>query len=203
MTDFKVGDKVRYVGNKENRSFDPDWIGLEGEINEVSDWGLSMIITNTFNIRNVPYKTGREVYPKAYNLELITEFKYADIQKGDKIKRTVSRGDGTEIVTTGVADRIYRDYQWVSSSGYSIAFESDDSDSGITLELIERPEPPHWAEDKPVGSVFLYGEGADKTVWKKTGLYSWMRTVLTTGHTHNYTIDETKRYVTEDQEWLK
>jgi len=77
--------------------------------------------------------------------------KYADIRKGDRIRRTEVEHAGTSTVTTGV---VYNNtvYGFDSEEGTCLAWKSDDEDEEITLELLERPKAKLPTEP---GSVIL------------------------------------------------
>jgi hypothetical protein len=206
MTDFKVGDKVRYVGSGA-ASVSHDWIGIEGVV--TADKSSFVYVTITKGIPgSKTYTEGFEIWPYKVNLELITEeepFTFKDIQKGDLIRRTVIRKDGSKVIWEGVADHVnWEKTTWVTEGGNPLWYKSDDTCEGsYTLELLDRPEPPHWAEAKPVGSIFLYNKGVNKAIWKKTSETRWERTFIATNISHIYTINEVKDWITEEQEWIK
>jgi hypothetical protein len=207
MTDFKVGDKVRYVGNDNPATFDKNWVGIEGEVTEVHTNIVYMTITKPPKVNSSIYEVGFDIYPSKVNLELITEeetFTYKDIQVCDLIRRTFVRSDGSKVIWEGTAIRKnHVGDKWMTKGDNILAHHSDDDFPDITLELLERPEPPHWTEEKPVGSVFLYGEGENKALWRKNTEDGWTRKFLINNSSHCYTNHEVKSRITGEQEWLK
>jgi hypothetical protein len=203
MTDFNVGDKVRYIGVERANTH---WLGLEGVVKEVKAYTVTVEITKPPKPNHPVYVPGYEIFPDKTNLELVEEktLAYKDIQKGDLIRRTFVRWDGSKIVWEGVAHRIAcNNSKWMTEGDFVLAHEIDDGPTDVTLELLERPEPPHWAEAKPVGSIFLYNKGVNKAIWKKTSETRWERTFIATNISHVYTINEVKDWVTEEVEWVK
>src|SRR5690349_1583686 len=106
MTDFKTGDKVRYTA-------DGYWAGIEGKVLNVHNDYLRVEITHRPLSSSVRDDT---FLPFKCNLELIEpQFSFKDIQKGDVIRRTFTRSDGTKVIWEGAAHRITVSREsWVS-----------------------------------------------------------------------------------------
>jgi hypothetical protein len=200
MTDFKVGDKVRYVGQGAN-TLTPGFIGLEGIISEVFGYSVTIKVTKSETGSHI---VGSVIHPFKTNLELIEDYTFNDIRAGDHIRRVILRPDGSKVIWEGVAHRLnYDGTKWLSKEDYHLYYKLDDLKEDTSLELVERPEPPHWSDEKPVGSMFLYGKGKNKALWKKTTETNWTRTFLINNVSDTYRSHEITDLNTEDQEWLK
>ena len=152
MTKFKAGDKVRYKGDCNVFSgqlggYEP----AEGVVVEASGRDVTNLRLTTPVER---YPVGSVVGLFTHNLELVPSFKFSDIQVGDKIRRTRKYESGALEVREGTVGNRARD--WVGQGNFILAYSSDDANEQVTLELLERPEPKHWAEEKPVGSIALH-----------------------------------------------
>jgi hypothetical protein len=91
----------------------------------------------------------------------VETFKYEDIQVGDTIRRTEKYGITTTI-TEGVAHRKGYSY-WDDVDSNAVAYEGDDNDTSVTLELVNRPEP----EPKPEPKVWEGAETGDQIIVDK------------------------------------
>lgn len=156
---FKVGDKVVVQAN-------PGWAkeGQTGVIERVDleDSGL-------------PYDVkGDEewnFWMREQDLELVKEFTFADIQKGDTIRAEYTEY-GVKHIREGIAYSSYGNTftYWGTAESGLIA---DTGWENTTYTLLERPEPPKpnpFAEAK-VGSIATYGEEGIK--YLKTGDDAW------------------------------
>lgn len=181
MTELKVGDKVRYSLSDKC----PQMKGWEGEIVEMPRLGSARVKTLK-NPGNHSTQVGSAGWYLSSNLELIKEerpnpwapkpaFTFKDIQVGDKVRRTLKRKSGATEVREGTVERLQGSY--ATDDGYILAYVNDDkpytNGSSVVLELLERPEPPHWTEDKPVGSVGIYMDGNFTKTLTKTGENDW------------------------------
>lgn len=136
---FKVGDRVRITAT--------DWQGRTGTVTNphrgTSLWPVEVEVDGA----------GNGIYD-AHELEHITEpeaeevktFNYADIQKGDKIRRTKTYPSGSVEVREGVVTYPADGGYW-SDGAFILAYDSDAFKSSVTLELLERPEPVKTPEE--------------------------------------------------------
>jgi hypothetical protein len=69
------------------------------------------------------------------------EILYADIEKGDRIRRTEKYSDGGVAIYEGFA-ATKGSFYWDTSEALTLAFDDDDDDDTILLELVERPKDP-------------------------------------------------------------
>lgn len=200
---FKAGDKVRHkdtVG---------PWAGWEGTVHaEVG--GVTTAFSDAFN------GYGSEVRLTTSNLELITPtFTFADIQVGDRIRRTLTRPSGTTEVREGVVAQKSALYAMDTTPGktaainYILAYDSDGHPDKpqVVLELLDRPKPKHWTETKPVGSVALHTHVSGplvKTV-KKVAEGTWEVKYLSNNNTFVRTDEEIQEsfadLTPEDPRW--
>lgn len=215
MTDFKIGDKVRYVG-KGKGTMSPEWIGLEGVITNFFGSSVTLTVTKSPNPKSPNYGVGAELYPWTVNLELVeTKFTFKDIRVGDIIRRTILRADGSKIIWEGKAHRRNNSGEsWLSKDNYHLAYKMDDNLTECTFELLERTLD-HWTQEKPVGSMGLSGEGINKRVWTKIRDDLWDIRYLTNIISHGPLKSNDSAYNTEgiiknfsdvaadDLEWLK
>ena len=217
MTDFKVGDKVRYVG-KGKGTMSPEWIGLEGVITNFFGSSVTLTVTKSPNPNSPNYGVGAELYPWTTNLELVTEepkFTFKDIRVGDIIRRTILRADGSKIIWEGKAHRRNNSGEsWLSKDNYHLAYKMDDNLPECTFELLERTLN-HWTQEKPLGSMGLSGEGINKRVWTKIRDDLWDIRYLTNIISHgplrsNEAAHNTESIIrnfsdvaADDLEWLK
>jgi hypothetical protein len=179
---FKAGDKVRY----KNVSGYGCWAGLEGEVlgDTTPELTIAKITRSAdgFSPDDRLNKVGSTGKFITENLELIEPaFTFADIQVGDKIRRTYTRDTGTTEVREGVVamkDDLYAtdtNPGKTSAINYILAYQSDgDPDKPqVVLELLDRPKPKHWTETKPVGSAAIYVDGMFSKTFRKTGEDEW------------------------------
>lgn len=68
------------------------------------------------------------------------EILFADIEKGDRIRRTTTYGDGGTAIYEGIAVK-HGTFYWDTSEGLTLAFNDDDNDPDILIELVDRPKP--------------------------------------------------------------
>lgn len=163
MTEFNVGDKVRYNSRGQYPSLD----GLEGTV-LASGGGTTKFTVTEGNDR---YTKGDRISVTTKRCTLIEPaqkpFTFEDIQKGDTIRRTRIYAAGSKEVREGVAN--YKGaYYWADgiTKGFILAYGGENESDDVTYELLERPEPPHWTESKPVGSIGIGGKAYMKTVTK-------------------------------------
>jgi hypothetical protein len=155
------------------------------------------------------YKAGYVASLSAVNLELIPEFRFADIREGDTIRRTFTRTDGSKVIWEGVADRDnYDGSKWLSANDYPLAYKADEQHPDIVIELIERPEPKHWAYTKPVGATALdKRHHTTPNTLRKTAENEWEQRFLLNGEAYLKTTEslaEDLRNLDPDVlEWLK
>lgn len=182
---FKAGDKVRYKDGARNR----EWHGWEGVVN----WSQGSTTSAKTTKGSIP---GKEVNLTTDNLELIEQsFTYEDIQVGDRIRRTYTRGTGTTEVREGVVTEKSAIYAGDGKNtgnpraAYILAYSSDgDPDKPtVKLELLDRPKPKHWTETKPVGSVAVILDGNFTKTLMKTSEFSWNVLYAIDGYTYKDT----------------
>lgn len=164
---FKVGDKVRYTNTKEF----PKLEGWEAEVVEthLTSKGTTRVKTLKNPGNAMGTYVGKTGCYYSRNLELIEQpYTFADIQVGDKIRRTLTRKNGSTHVSEGVV--VSTDALSASDSeGYKLAYGSDGNPfkGTVVLELLDRPKPKHWTETKPIGSVGVILDGQfTKTITK-------------------------------------
>jgi hypothetical protein len=177
---FKAGDKVKYSGSCETFSgkkggFKP----AEGVIMEPGRSGITNLqLTSAVQ----GYKEGSVVCLFTQHLELIPAepaFTFADIQVGDKIRRTLTRETGTTEVREGVVTNKSTLYATDTTSGktstvnYILAYDSDGDPAKpqVVLELLERPEKELelW-ENREAGNkivTYLKEDGLDRIFTKR------------------------------------
>lgn len=199
---FKAGDKVRY---KDNLTY-PEWDGWEGTVQQSNNY-----VTEAFTTKPaVDFGIGERVSLTTTNLELIEPvFTFADIQVGDKIRRTLTRPTGTTEVREGVVsdkDALYAtdtDPGKTAATNYILAYDSDGHPDKpqVKLELLERPEPPHWTESKPVGALGVVSYGTSTKTLYKLGDDRWRVTYATTGNSYVQSNAYTERdWISPEQE---
>jgi hypothetical protein len=204
--EINVGDKVRV---HDRGGALPTWVGSEGFIKELVGSGCYAAAKVELTKATAKhYSEGQLVRIGLENLEVVP-FGFNDIRKGDKIRRTLTREDGTLTIVEGVAERLYSTYEWLTENGHALSFESDDERTDATLELVERPEPKHWAYTKPVGSLALY-KVADKevvTAYRKLRDAEWQMNLISFGQIHTKSTEALAhdlRNLSEDKlEWIK
>jgi hypothetical protein len=138
------------------------------------------------------YKEGSVVCLFTQHLELIPAepaFTFADIQVGDKIRRTLTRGTGTTEVREGTVTAKSEHYatDGGKGTGYILSYSSDgDPDKPqVVLELLDRPKPkaPELWENREAGNkivTYVKGDGLDRIFTKREdGL--WDTLVYTSG----------------------
>lgn len=154
---FKVGDKVVVQAN-------PKW-GAEGRTGVI-------VQIDVYHGSSLPYYVKWDdgscaLYMRAQDLELVKEFAFTDILKGDTIRAEYTQDD-VKYIQEGVADR--EKYEgWVSKTGIWIAAPHYENATYTLLERTEPPKPNPFAE-AGVGSVA--GE-KDGYVWLKTANDTW------------------------------
>lgn len=186
-TVFKVGDRVRY---KKTDEF-PRLKGWEAEVVEINL--TSKGTTRVRTLKNPGNATGTYAGKTGLyytnNLELIdSPFTFADIQVGDKIRRTYTRETGTTEVREGVVSRKDESVATDTSKpigSYILAYSSDGDPAKpqVKLELLERPEKELelWEDRKPGDKIVTYlSDGLDRIFTKREdGL--WDTLVYTSG----------------------
>ena len=155
---FKVGDKVVVQAN-------PEWAkeGRTGVIESVDA-----------EIAGLPYYVKWDdgscaLYMREQDLELVKEYTFADIQKGDTIRAEYTQ-NGIKHTREGVAHEGYTGWSqaWATKEGDYIAH---DSWKGATYTLLERPEPP---KPNPFASLPLGTLAKNKRqVWQKSAANQW------------------------------
>jgi hypothetical protein len=150
--------------------------------------------TNADTTTSTKYSgVGDQVNLTTENLELIKPaFTFADIQVGDKIRRTLTRETGTTEVREGVVTEKSSLYATDTSPtktaaiSYILAYDSDGDPAKpqVVLELLDRPKPKHWTEAKPVGSVGVYVEGTFTKTYTKSGVNEWTVLYAVDGYTY-------------------
>ena len=169
---FKAGDRVRY---KDNSAYH-DWHGWEGTVQHCNGTTTKAFTTKT--AKYAPH--GSEVRLTHTNLELIEPaFTFADIQVGDKIRRTKVYADGATEVREGVAG--YKgSYYWANfGKNFILAYDPEhEALEGVTYELLERPEPPApklWENRKPGDQLITYSpDGRLDRIFTKRAENSWV-----------------------------
>jgi hypothetical protein len=213
---FKAGDKVRYTGDcntfsGHNGGFKP----AEGVIMEPGRSGITNLqLTSAVQ----GHKEGSVVCLFTQNLELIKPapaFTFADIQVGDKIRRTLTRETGTTEVREGTVVELKRGFATDAistgqpGSSYILAYDSDGDPAKpqVVLELLDRPKPKHWTETKPVGSVAIFLDGIFTKTLKKTSEQGWNVLYAEDGYAYKASNDEIKTRATGWDEskvtWIK
>lgn len=140
VTQFKAGDKVR-ITNSTGTTIS-SWIGVEGIVK-----GNGLYYTHTTleltTSPNESFPVGSKANISTAKLELIEEpsFTFKDIQKGDTIRRTRTFKDGATEAREGVVSS-KGSYYWATEDGnYILAYDTDDKNEQVALELVSRPEP--------------------------------------------------------------
>jgi hypothetical protein len=200
---------VRYKSGTNAHS---DWYGWEGVVN----WSNSGT-TNADTTASTKYRgVGSQVHLTTENLELIEPpFTFADIQVGDKIRRTLTRETGTTEVREGTVVELKRGFATDAistgqpGSSYILAYDSDGDPAKpqVVLELLDRPKPKHWTETKPVGSVAIFLDGIFTKTLKKTSEQGWNVLYAEDGYAYKASNDEIKTRATGWDEskvtWIK
>lgn len=166
VTEYKAGDQVRY----DSKGSYPNLDGLEGRVIEGNKSYTQFRTTKS----NGTYDVGTHLSVHTIRCTLLEPaqkpFTFEDIQVGDTIRRTRIHAAGSKEVREGVAN--YKGaYYWADgiTKGFILAYGGEPESDGVTYELLERPEPPHWTESKPVGSIGIGGKVYMKTVTKVEG----------------------------------
>lgn len=203
MAKFKKGDTVR-VAEKDGTT--RSWIGTEGVVErEVNDYGTVRV--RLTKPTDISYEVGFVANLTESGLELVRAaefpFTFKEIKKGDKIRRTRMYPGGAVEMREGVVNRT--DLYFVSEDNLVLAFDEDDSEDSVTLELLERPEP-HWAYSKPVGSVALDRRFGAST-YRKVSETEWVQHFLIADKAHTSTVEkfanELRNLDPSKLEWLK
>jgi hypothetical protein len=179
--DFKAGDRVEFV---ENYS-DTCKTGTQVTLTSVPPQNK---INGFLYYREADGSTGF-CYPKRVKK---VGFTFADIQVGDKIRRTLTRETGTTEVREGTVVELKRGFATDAistgqpGSSYILAYDSDGDPAKpqVVLELLDRPKPKHWTEAKPVGSVGVYVEGTFTKTYTKSGVNEWTVLYAVDGYTY-------------------
>lgn len=176
-TKFEKGDTVRYIHNSYGYT---DWLGVEGEVTGAGI-GDTVRFKITGGADKIVYNVGDEVTLSTHKLEIVSKAKpegtitFKDIKKGDTIRRTYTREDGSKIIWEGTADRFnYDKSAWLSGDGYHLSYDADASERRITIELLERPEEPEIWEDRKTGDRIVRKEKDHAvTIFTKLGNGNW------------------------------
>lgn len=158
---FKVGDKVVVQAN-------PEW-GTEGQTGVIESVDEEATATLPYEVKwdNDKYN----LWMREQDLELVKEFTFTDIQKGDTIRAEYTQNGVKHTREGTVATTSWNDEQWFSAEGDYVA---DSFWKGATYTLLERPEPPKpnpFAEAK-VGSIATSNEGK-RYIWVKESEQGW------------------------------
>ena len=186
---FKVGDKVKYTGDC--ATFSGALGGhqpAEGVVTDVGNRIGTTRVELTSRVRG--YSEGSSVSLFTRNLELIKEpvkpFTFADIQKGDKIRRTKVYGSGATEVREGVAET-KGSYYWADeTTNFILAYDPTSEFGDVTYELLERPEPPKepelWENREPGDKLVSYfkNDGNVERIFTKTDAGTWDTIVMST-----------------------
>jgi hypothetical protein len=171
------GDKVRYESNGENHEFDGLELTVDKPFAVTGHW-----VTVTKGNHDSRWTVGKKLTLTTKFLHPILEepFTYKSIQKGDKIRRTRTYSSGSVEIREGIAtDPAFGGY-W-SDGQFILAYDSDENNKYVTLELLERPEPPKPVKVEPwdtIGTAGVlyrknsYAEELDTFVKKADG--SWV-----------------------------
>lgn len=170
---LKVGDRVTVKGY----STDPysPWEGRTGTITKLGPLGGAATVD--FSADGKGYTKGGFNLKYLVLAEAEKTFGFSDIQKGDNIRRTRTHKSGATEVTEGVAE--YKgSYYWDTEEGVSLAFNGDTDDDQVTIELLERPEPPKSkvTENRVAGDqIILWAKenGKINRIFTKLGNGNW------------------------------
>lgn len=178
--ELKVGDKVRFVGDN------ADWKGVEGIIEKLKnpDGGIYnhqvRLLTEPRNKKNYfMANVGDVARLRPENVELVEvdPYTFANVQVGDKIRRTYTFDKGATEVREGVVGRVFNSYKATDKSGeLALAYDTDDTNVAVTLELLERPEPEDVWKDAKAGDVFLREDAQGGTTTVARNGKGWLVT---------------------------
>ena len=148
--ELQEGDKVRVA-----TSGNPDWDGIaEGIITERREKSNKVKLTKAPN--DFYYKVGDIANLKTDHLVVIDNFPrpitFKEIQKGDTIRRTLVKDNGSKVIREAVAENFSTYSVYDTGHETSVANHDDDTNQTVTLELLARPvkEPEIW-ENRKVG----------------------------------------------------
>ena len=136
---FKVGDKVAVDMDEP----DYTWHATEGIVLEVRGTNSARVEVTKVG----PNHTSGRGYTSLKvgdvhtlcALTVIPPFTFADIQVGDTIRRTATFNGATEVREGVVGSK--GSYYWANEQGNYILAYNTDGKEGVTLELLNRPEP--------------------------------------------------------------
>lgn len=199
MTELKVGDVVTVTG-WETPSERAKWEGRTGTV----------YIADSQDAVCVEFKDGKQYSAGGWEARFLKKveepaFSFKDIQVGDKIRRTETWDSGSVRVFEGAVTKLdgLRAY---TKEGLLVRGWKDHENSHVKLELLERPEPPHWTEAKPVGSVGIVVEGAFSKTLTKVSESHWKVLYPTDEYTWTGTHKEIQKNLRIDESkltWIK
>ena len=136
---LQVGDKVR-VATSGNSS----WDGIaEGIITERREKTNKVALTKA--PKDFFYKVGDIANLMTAHLVVIDNFPrpitFKEIQKGDTLRRTLIKDNGSKLVKEGVVAELDSHNAHDENFYTTLAGDLDDADPSVTLELLARPEP--------------------------------------------------------------
>lgn len=195
---FKVGDVVNFVGKV---------MGFEAQTVTVVSIDRSSSVSSTYPIR-VRRADGLTCPVREDELEHITKpkaaevttIKYADIQVGDKIKRTRTYLSGAVEVREGVVKRKGDGYL-SDDSALILAYSEDDSKKGVVLELLERAEPKpedRLVDGAKIGAQIVVTTIGARKLYRKAKENLWETVVIKQGSVHigfNWSDKEMKMHL--------
>lgn len=97
----------------------------------------------------------------------MTEIKFEDIRKGDRIRAQFAPDYGITITGEGVAHKLRYGDTWVTSEGGFLVREND----AATITLLHRPSP---AEPEGLGAVIEYAGNEYVSINRTPGKPRWV-----------------------------
>lgn len=173
--ELKVGDKVRVI---DDGFTDKDWIGVEGVVIELKNATGGWPYNNKVQLTKPPVglEVGYIASLRGHNCEVIDSFPrpitFAEIQKGDTIRRTLTKDNGSKVIKEGVVVDTSMHIIYDSNCETYLASHTDDGHSSVTLELLARPEPepvkePEIWENRAIGDQIVLEKGAGYSNWAR------------------------------------
>lgn len=172
---FKVGDKVTVDASYEPHTKPGNYVFAErpAEISNVRGSSHSLKFTDEGKAPHLMSGTFGKQYIKALPEE--KPFTFADIQKGDTIRRTETWETGTVRVYEGVVTDVNSSSAY-TAEGLPVGHCRDKDNKHLTLELVNRPEPePKLWEKAEVGDSIIRekSHGHPVTIFTKKAEDLW------------------------------
>ena len=183
--EHKVGDWVTVKGWETGEFHEPTWEGRTGKVYDADS--QDAVCVEFFDGKGAPLyiKGGFEAKYLIPAEEPVKPFTFADIQVGDKIRRTETWDTGSVRVFEGVVTDL-NDVRAYTKEHLLVGYYQDGDDRHTVLELLERPEPPKvpelWEDREPGDKLVSYfkNDGNVERIFTKRDDGQWDTIVMST-----------------------